>query len=208
MAAAFALPRVLERYSDRPVMLTGAGLMTASLFAAALALSALDGVSGWRAILVFWLALGAGYAAIVTPTGRLLRLSSSDADRPALFAAQFALSHACWLITYPMAGWLGASRAARHNHALCCVDRLRRGACVPAMASARSRNRRTRPLGFACLASACGGTCKARRPCPCVRHRPAPPALACLTDQLRELSGQAKVKTFTAERSSPLRAAG
>ena len=23
-----------------------------------------------------------------------------------LFAAQFALSHACWLVTYPLAGWL------------------------------------------------------------------------------------------------------
>jgi len=30
-------------------------------------------------------------------------------DRPALFAAQFALSHACWLGTYPLSGWLGAA---------------------------------------------------------------------------------------------------
>jgi hypothetical protein len=30
-------------------------------------------------------------------------------DRPALFAAQFALSHACWLLTYPLAGLLGAA---------------------------------------------------------------------------------------------------
>jgi hypothetical protein len=26
-----------------------------------------------------------------------------------LFAAQFALSHACWLVTYPLAGWIGAT---------------------------------------------------------------------------------------------------
>jgi predicted MFS family arabinose efflux permease len=38
----------------------------------------------------------------------LLRRSSHSEDRPALFAAQFALSHACWLLTYPLAGWLGA----------------------------------------------------------------------------------------------------
>jgi len=25
-----------------------------------------------------------------------------------VFAAQFALSHACWLVTYLLAGWLGA----------------------------------------------------------------------------------------------------
>lgn len=43
-----------------------------------------------------------------TPTGRLLRRSAHPEDRPALFAAQFALSHACWLLTYPLAGWLGA----------------------------------------------------------------------------------------------------
>jgi hypothetical protein len=49
-----------------------------------------------------------GSSAVQTPTGRLLRRSAHQADRPALFAAQFALSHACWLLTYPLAGWLGA----------------------------------------------------------------------------------------------------
>ena len=28
-------------------------------------------------------------------------------ELPAAFAAQFSLSHACWLVTYPLAGWLG-----------------------------------------------------------------------------------------------------
>jgi len=46
---------------------------------------------------------------VLTPTGRLLRRSAQPGDRPALFAAQFALSHACWLVTYPLAGWLGAA---------------------------------------------------------------------------------------------------
>ena len=41
-----------------------------------------------------------------TPSGRLLRRSAHAEDRPALFAAQFALSHACWLVTYPLSGWL------------------------------------------------------------------------------------------------------
>ena len=31
-----------------------------------------------------------------------------EKDLPAAFAAQFSLSHAAWLITYPLAGWLGA----------------------------------------------------------------------------------------------------
>ena len=59
-------------------------------------------------LLAVWLMLGLGYSAVLTPSGRLLRRSSHQQDRPALFAAQFALSHACWLLTYPLAGWLGA----------------------------------------------------------------------------------------------------
>jgi ABC-type nickel/cobalt efflux system permease component RcnA len=59
-------------------------------------------------LLLAWLGLGAAYAALVTPGGRLLRRSSHEDDRPALFAAQFSLSHACWLIAYPVVGWLGA----------------------------------------------------------------------------------------------------
>lgn len=58
-------------------------------------------------LLVLWFAIGVGYSLAQTPSGRLLRRSSNPEDRPALFAAQFALSHACWLITYPVAGWLG-----------------------------------------------------------------------------------------------------
>ena len=49
-----------------------------------------------------------GYSLVLTPSGRLLRRSARPEDRPALFAAQFALSHACWLIAYPLAGRFGA----------------------------------------------------------------------------------------------------
>jgi drug/metabolite transporter (DMT)-like permease len=57
---------------------------------------------------VLWAVLGCGFSIAQTPTGRLLRRSASAEDRPALFAAQFALSHSCWLITYPLAGQIGA----------------------------------------------------------------------------------------------------
>lgn len=50
-----------------------------------------------------------GYSIVQTPSGRLLRRSAHAKVRPALFAAHFALSHAAWLITYPLAGWLGAT---------------------------------------------------------------------------------------------------
>ena len=102
MAAAFFLPRLLDAVADRTVMLAGAGLLVAGLLAAAV-------VPGYNWVLPLWAGLGLGYGIAQTPSGRLLRRSATPEDRPALFAAQFALSHACWLITYPLAGWLGAA---------------------------------------------------------------------------------------------------
>jgi hypothetical protein len=58
-------------------------------------------------MLALWLVLGFGAALVITPAGRLLRRSSDTADRPAVYAAHFALSHVCFLIAYPTAGWLG-----------------------------------------------------------------------------------------------------
>ena len=101
MVAALSLPKLLETASDRTVMLAGASLLVAGTLAAAV----LPGF-GW--LLALWFVLGVGYSTAQTPSGRLLRRSANPEDRPALFAAQFALSHACWLITYPLAGWIGA----------------------------------------------------------------------------------------------------
>ncbi|MZR15112.1 MFS transporter [Maritimibacter sp. DP07] len=104
MAAALALPRLLGRLDDRPVMLSGALVLIAALVGFAVVIRSL-GLS-WPALLLAWGVAGIGYSAILTPSGRLLRRSVHDEDRPAIFAAQFALSHACWLIAYPLAGAL------------------------------------------------------------------------------------------------------
>ena len=101
MVAALVLPRLLDDISDRTAMLAGAAVLIAGLFAGI-------AVARFYLLLPLWFALGLGYSLAQTPSGRLLRRSSQPEDRPALFAAQFALSHACWLITYPAAGWLGA----------------------------------------------------------------------------------------------------
>ena len=104
MLAALALPRLLDRVPDRPVMLAGAALMIATLHGLAVEVAALG--LDWPALLGAWLLVGLGYSAVLTPSGRLLRRSAYPEDRPAVFAAQFALSHACWLVTYPLSGWL------------------------------------------------------------------------------------------------------
>ncbi|HEX2941077.1 MAG TPA: MFS transporter, partial [Rhodopila sp.] len=66
-----------------------------------------SGSASWEVLLIGWFLMGVAYSFSVTPAGRLLRRSSREEDRPALFAAQFALSHACWLVAYPLAGWTG-----------------------------------------------------------------------------------------------------
>lgn len=106
MIAALMLPRLLEYRSDRTVMQMGALGIIIGLIA--IGLVSRGGQPAWTALLSVWLLLGLSYSVILTPSGRLLRRSSQKSDRPALFAAQFALSHGCWLITYPLAGWLGA----------------------------------------------------------------------------------------------------
>jgi MFS family permease len=98
--AALTLPRLLRLVADRPLMLTGAALMLA-------AVAAVPMVGALGGLLALWAVAGFGFSLTQTPIGRILSRSAHEADRPALFAAQFALSHACWLVTYPLAGWVG-----------------------------------------------------------------------------------------------------
>jgi H+ antiporter protein len=101
MFAALTLPKFLDRWPDRPVMLGGAAVLVLGLLVGSM-------VTTYEQLLVLWFVLGVGYSTAQTPSGRLLKRSSQAVDRPSLFAAQFALSHASWLVTYPLAGWLGA----------------------------------------------------------------------------------------------------
>ena len=94
ITAALGLPHLLERLTERAVVLLGAALMALTLATGpALAVS-------YPALLALWSVLGVGYSLTLTPIGRVLRRSAHPEDRPALFAAQFALSHAAWLVAY------------------------------------------------------------------------------------------------------------
>ncbi|MGB0900814.1 MFS transporter [Halocynthiibacter sp.] len=108
MIAALVLPRVLDKIADRFIMIA-AGFGSAVVMSLLGAFVVSAAWPAWGVFLGIWAAVGFLQAVIMTPSGRLLQRSSSDADRPALFAAQFALSHACWLIAYPLAGFLGAA---------------------------------------------------------------------------------------------------
>jgi len=102
MLAALCLPRLLENNADRPMMLSGAAILIVGLVSTIF-------VRDYAMLLAAWLLMGLGYSIVQTPSGRLLRRSAHAQDRPALFAAHFALSHAAWLLSYPLAGWLGAT---------------------------------------------------------------------------------------------------
>lgn len=108
MAVALLLPKLLDRIPDRRVMLAAATVMVAALLAATGLWAATQGSLGWTLLLPLWFVLGTAYAGLVTPGGRLLRRSAESDDLPFLFAAQFSLSHVCWLLAYPLAGWVGA----------------------------------------------------------------------------------------------------
>ncbi len=108
--AALTLPRMLDRVADRTIMLAAALIMTLGLAVLAGLSATFSQTDGfWYIVLVGWFVLGISYSMSVTPSGRLLKRSANAEDRPALFAAQFALSHGCWLICYPLVGQLGAN---------------------------------------------------------------------------------------------------
>ncbi|WP_280484172.1 MFS transporter [Nocardia farcinica] len=115
MTAALLVPRLLRTCADRTLMLTGAALVPIALTVTAgwLAIGARPSL-GWGVLGGCWFVLGAGTALVNTPAARLLRAQAGESELPAVFSAQFSLSHACFLLTYPIAGWLGV----RAGHAV------------------------------------------------------------------------------------------
>jgi MFS family permease len=102
MLVALGLPKLARRIPDRSFMLGGGVLLGLGMFGGLLK----PGLAG---LLPLWMVLGAGSSLVQTPAGRLIVRSSQEGDRPAYYAAQFALSHACWLVAYPLAGYLSAA---------------------------------------------------------------------------------------------------
>ncbi|MGW1477533.1 MFS transporter [Streptomyces rubiginosohelvolus] len=106
IGAALFLPRLLRHVTDRAVMLPAAFALPVVLAAVAALTARPPSTGSWAGILAAWAAIGAASSAVLTPGGRVIRRSTTDADLPAAFAARFSLSHACWLLTYPLAGLL------------------------------------------------------------------------------------------------------
>ncbi|CUH53882.1 MFS transporter [Shimia marina] len=104
MIAAFTLPRLLHHISDRSLMGLSAALLALVQLAHGLVIWT-QGPLTWAGFLAIWACAGLLFSAVMTPSGRLLKRSAHSEDRAAVFTAHFALSHACWLLAYPLAGW-------------------------------------------------------------------------------------------------------
>lgn len=103
-SAALTAPWMGRRLAERSMMLVGAGISSVAVLAALVVALA----PSWASATVAWALIGFGPGWITVNAGRVLRRSGASVHRPALFSAQFSLSHACWLITYPLTGWLAA----------------------------------------------------------------------------------------------------
>lgn len=98
-------PAELHQYRHRwaaSMLLGGAALLAFVLLAAGMRPSL-----GFFALL--WMCSGIGQAIIALPSSMLLAEHTSDFERGRAYAAHFALTHACWLVTYPAIGYAAAA---------------------------------------------------------------------------------------------------
>ncbi len=100
MIIAILLPSLLEKISLRTIVLSGSFILIFSLF-----LGYLNHT--WLSFLTLWFVLGIGLSIIQVPAGFLVKTSCNKKDSVSFFTANFALSHFCWMIAYPLTGFLG-----------------------------------------------------------------------------------------------------
>ncbi|MCU4673054.1 MFS transporter [Microbacterium fluvii] len=112
LLVALNTPRLVDRLGVARTMRAGAVVIVAGLAAALVFTIAIGAGIAWWPLLVVWAVLGAGTSLINTPSARLLLAASDEGNRTLVYTAQFSLSHACFLIGYPVAGWLGAQSLA------------------------------------------------------------------------------------------------
>lgn len=96
---AFCLPKFLTQRNIRKTMMVGALCLLVGL-------SLGIWLPSYPFFLGLWFLLGIGLSMVQTPAGKLVAFSSSEGNRSSYFAAHFSLTHACWLISYLLSGYL------------------------------------------------------------------------------------------------------
>ena len=101
VCGALVYSRISTRFRNVSVNWAGPAMLAA--------LAAVAMVSSYGVVMAAWALIGAGYSILGVRGSELLAEDSQGAERPHIFAAHFALSHAGWGLTYPLAGYLTTS---------------------------------------------------------------------------------------------------
>ena len=99
MLAALFYPQLSKYIKDKPIVQSGTLLMSVGLVL-------MSTMPSYFYALPCWFLVGIGWSLVQTPSGKIVNMSASPSDRTSYFSAQFALSHVCWLVTYPISGFL------------------------------------------------------------------------------------------------------
>ena len=98
--AAAALGSLGQHWARTNAILLGAVLVTIALLPASYV--------GFSLLLLLWLVAGAGQMFVNLSTQTLIADHISTEFQGRVYGAQFAWSHLWWLLSYPLAGWLGS----------------------------------------------------------------------------------------------------
>ncbi len=98
VCGALVYSRINTRFRNLCVKSAGP-VMLAALVAVAIA-------PRYSVVMAAWALIGAGYSILGVRGSELLAENSNGDERPHIYAAHFALSHAGWGLTYPLAGFL------------------------------------------------------------------------------------------------------
>lgn len=100
---ALLMPKLRLRFSEQGLMLLGALVIIVTYFLASF-------TQQWWHLLIVWFFLGIGTMAIEGLLSVVVNNYATIETRAALFAANFSLTHACWLLGYLLVALLGHSR--------------------------------------------------------------------------------------------------
>ncbi len=105
LSAAFVVTALQKkRLTDAQLMLSGAVLTVFGLLLG-------TQITRFSGLIGCWLILGFAQTQMLMPMGRLILQSCLPSDRTALYAANFSLSHAIWLLAYGSAGFVAAANS-------------------------------------------------------------------------------------------------
>jgi MFS transporter, NRE family, putaive nickel resistance protein len=102
--SAVAIGAIGQCFARTSFVLFGAGLITFALLPA--------GYANLSFLMVLWLLAGIGQNCVNLPTQTLIADRIPSDTQGQVYGAHFAWSHLWWVVSYPLAGWLGSSKAS------------------------------------------------------------------------------------------------